>query len=58
MGPVWRMHAVYWLLSGECRLHIGSCPENAGFILAPVWRMHAVDWLLAGECRLYNLATL
>ena len=42
MTAVWRMQAVYWLLSGEC-----SC------ILAPVWTMQGVYWLLSGECRLH-----
>ena len=50
MAPVRRMQG---LLSGECRLQIDSCLENAGCILAPVWRMQAVYWLLSGECRLY-----
>ena len=31
-----------WLMSGQCRLYIGSCPENVNCILAPVWRMQAV----------------
>ena len=42
LAHVWRMQAAYWLLSGECRLYIGSH-----------WRMQAVYWLLSGEHRLY-----
>ena len=40
--PVWKIQAVNWFLSGECRMYIGSCLENARFILAPDWRMQAV----------------
>ena len=47
-------------MSGEWRLYIvsclenaGSCLENVGCILARVCRMQAVYWLLFGECRLY-----
>ena len=51
-APVWRMQAVTWLLSGGCRLYIGSCLEDADCILVPVWRMQTVTWFLSGECRL------
>ena len=37
-----RMQAVYWLLSGECRLYIGCCLENAGCNLVLVWRMQVL----------------
>ena len=53
LAPFWRMQAVYWLMSGECRLYIGLCLENAGCIFAPVWRDQAIYWLMYGECRLY-----
>ena len=46
LTPVWRMQAVYWLTSGECRLYIGLSLENAGCISAHVWRREAVYRLL------------
>ena len=49
LGPVWRMQAVYWLLSGERRLYVGSCLEHAGCLVALVWRMQAVSGFFLGS---------